>query len=169
METLNDEPQTEPDKEACVCISELQCEWLIELGRRSQQARLQWKTTLLQAEVVFLSLCVPLCLRNNPSGSSRFVIVLSALLSVLALIFGILALKLESLRAENRESHEKDRIHKKKGAGIKLYETEKNTGLAETQVFVTTALASLILLYAAMSGLVEVIEGLFRKALSLIA
>ena len=128
-------------------------EWLLQhwfsLQRESDRARTTWRTTVLQVQAVFLSLCLPLSLADKPQGTSLRLLHLTALFCILALISGTISLIAESTRARLRESQVLQRIRERE-TSVSMREPRCDAGNYATPLFVLTSVASLVCLYLSM-------------------
>ena len=128
-------------------------EWLLQhwfaLRQEADRARTTWRTTVLQVQAVFLSLCLPLSLADKPQGIALRMLHLAALFCILALITGTVSLIAESSRARLRESQVQQRIRARE-TSVSMREPECDAGNYATPLFVLASVASLVCLYLSM-------------------
>ena len=145
---------SESGSEDAIVAPEWLLQYLFDLRRDSARTRATWRTTVLQVQAVFLSLCLPLSLANSPKGIALRLLHLSALCCILALITGTMSLIDESTRAHRLESEVQQRIRDgKSSVAISEPESSRQDGSRScmTPVFVLFSLASLVLLYFSMA------------------
>ena len=141
-----DEKNSKLGSEDTVVVPEWLMQQMFDSRQASAQARVSWKTTVLQVQAVFLSLCLPLSLAAKPQGVPLQMLKIAALSCILSLVTGTVALILESSRAHRTEILIRQRILERERS-VAIGETTSRCEVCTTAVFVLASLVSLLCLY----------------------